>query len=177
MHGGASTGPRTPEGRERCRRAHWKHGRYSREALRRRRVWSYAVQANVIQTQITAHRLLKQGVARGELDPGDVPRDLLKLDAAKHWRKLIHLLGRIEVLDAFQTTVPRRKRKQVRRAMQAALAMLAELDANSGAPHAEADERTDEDPETEHGRARGLPDGMHFPLNREQYKSVIRRRI
>jgi hypothetical protein len=102
---------------------------------------------------------------------------LLKLDAAKHWRKLIHLLGRIEVLDAFQTTVPRRKRKQVRRAMQAALAMLAELDANSGAPHAEADERTDEDPETERGRARGLPDGMHFPLNREQYKSVIRRRI
>jgi len=32
VHGGASTGPRTPEGLERSRRARWKHGRYSREA-------------------------------------------------------------------------------------------------------------------------------------------------
>jgi hypothetical protein len=33
MHGGMSTGPRTPEGLERSRRANWKHGAYSREAL------------------------------------------------------------------------------------------------------------------------------------------------
>ena len=32
MHGGKSTGPRTPEGLQRSRRARWKHGRYSREA-------------------------------------------------------------------------------------------------------------------------------------------------
>ncbi|MFA4971621.1 MAG: HGGxSTG domain-containing protein [bacterium] len=32
MHGGCSTGPRTPEGLERIRRAHLKHGHYSREA-------------------------------------------------------------------------------------------------------------------------------------------------
>jgi len=32
MHGGASTGPRTPEGLARSRRARWKHGRYSAEA-------------------------------------------------------------------------------------------------------------------------------------------------
>ncbi|SRR5579864_8006141 len=31
MRGGASTGPRTPEGLERCRRANWKHGKYSAE--------------------------------------------------------------------------------------------------------------------------------------------------
>ena len=29
-HGGLSTGPRTPEGLERCRKANWKHGRYAR---------------------------------------------------------------------------------------------------------------------------------------------------
>jgi hypothetical protein len=29
MHGGKSTGPRTPEGVERCRMANWKHGSYS----------------------------------------------------------------------------------------------------------------------------------------------------
>lgn len=45
MHGGCSTGPRTPEGLERCRRANWKHGRYSasakaeRKALRAQRRW------------------------------------------------------------------------------------------------------------------------------------------
>jgi hypothetical protein len=32
LHGGKSTGPRTPEGLERSKRARWKHGYYSREA-------------------------------------------------------------------------------------------------------------------------------------------------
>jgi hypothetical protein len=32
LHGGKSTGPRTPEGLERSRRANWKHGYYSCEA-------------------------------------------------------------------------------------------------------------------------------------------------
>jgi hypothetical protein len=32
VHGGKSTGTRTPEGLERSRRANWKHGYYSREA-------------------------------------------------------------------------------------------------------------------------------------------------
>jgi hypothetical protein len=32
MHGGGSTGPRTPEGLERSRRANWKHGLYSAKA-------------------------------------------------------------------------------------------------------------------------------------------------
>src|SRR6266705_736800 len=32
FHGGKSTGPRTPEGLERSRRANWKHGHFSREA-------------------------------------------------------------------------------------------------------------------------------------------------
>jgi len=32
MHGGASTGPRTPEGLARSRRSRWKHGLYSLES-------------------------------------------------------------------------------------------------------------------------------------------------
>jgi hypothetical protein len=34
MHGGKSTGPRTPEGLERMRRAKKRHGKYSEENLR-----------------------------------------------------------------------------------------------------------------------------------------------
>jgi hypothetical protein len=37
MHGGPSTGPRTPEGLARSRRARWKHGRRSAEAMARRK--------------------------------------------------------------------------------------------------------------------------------------------
>ena len=37
MHGGASTGPRTPEGLANSRRARWKHGLYSAERKRLRR--------------------------------------------------------------------------------------------------------------------------------------------
>jgi hypothetical protein len=42
MHGGASTGPKTLEGLERCRQAPWKHGRRSAAALieKKRRVES-----------------------------------------------------------------------------------------------------------------------------------------
>ena len=49
MHGGASTGPRTPEGLERTRRARWKHGGFSREAIeeRRRANWETWEQAKV----------------------------------------------------------------------------------------------------------------------------------
>jgi len=36
FHGGKSTGPRTPEGRERSRQAHLKHGYYTREAKAQR---------------------------------------------------------------------------------------------------------------------------------------------
>jgi len=38
MHGGKSTGARTPEGRERIRIARTKHGRYSAEAIESRRL-------------------------------------------------------------------------------------------------------------------------------------------
>jgi hypothetical protein len=37
MHGGMSTGPRTPEGIERIRASRTKHGRYSAAAIARRR--------------------------------------------------------------------------------------------------------------------------------------------
>ena len=37
VHGGLSTGPRTPEGLQRSRRSNWKHGHYSAEAKRVRR--------------------------------------------------------------------------------------------------------------------------------------------
>jgi hypothetical protein len=37
MHGGKSTGPRTPEGIERIRASRTKHGRYSQAAIERRR--------------------------------------------------------------------------------------------------------------------------------------------
>lgn len=39
LHGGLSTGPRTPDGLERCRRARWKHGGYSARARALTRQW------------------------------------------------------------------------------------------------------------------------------------------
>lgn len=37
LHGGKSTGPRTPEGIERIRQAHLKHGMYTKEAIASRK--------------------------------------------------------------------------------------------------------------------------------------------
>lgn len=43
MHGGMSTGPRTPEGLERSRKANWKHGKYSQQAKAARREVRWAL--------------------------------------------------------------------------------------------------------------------------------------
>lgn len=44
LHGGLSTGPKTPEGLERSRKANWKHGFYSTEAKAERRQVSQWIQ-------------------------------------------------------------------------------------------------------------------------------------
>jgi len=53
LHGGRSTGAKTPEGLRRCQRANWKHGRYSAESkqlyrlakrfLRENKEWDFFV--------------------------------------------------------------------------------------------------------------------------------------
>ncbi|MBA7570893.1 hypothetical protein ES695_19240 [Candidatus Atribacteria bacterium 1244-E10-H5-B2] len=37
LHGGKSTGPKTPEGIERIRQVHLKHGRYTKDAITSRK--------------------------------------------------------------------------------------------------------------------------------------------
>jgi hypothetical protein len=54
MHGGMSMGPRTPEGLERSRRANWKHGFYSAEAIAGRR--QAAAEMRVVRRLIAALR-------------------------------------------------------------------------------------------------------------------------
>jgi hypothetical protein len=56
MHGGPSTGPRTPEGLERSRRSNWKHGYYSAKEKRVRR------------DARQQYRLLRQLIAAGNED-------------------------------------------------------------------------------------------------------------
>ena len=41
LHGGLSTGPKTPEGKAACIAAHWKHGRRSRAYIEtRKKIWA-----------------------------------------------------------------------------------------------------------------------------------------
>jgi len=62
LHGGKSTGPRTPKGLERSRRASWRHGHYSAEAKAARREASRQL------------RMLQHMIAEGH---GDDLADLL----------------------------------------------------------------------------------------------------
>jgi hypothetical protein len=69
MHGGMSTGPRTAQGLERSRKANWKHGWYSAEAISDRR------------KAATAIRLLRRLVAgaalgRGVIDVSALPNSI-----------------------------------------------------------------------------------------------------
>jgi hypothetical protein len=58
MHGGPSTGPRTPEGKARIAAAHWKHGRKTKAAIQARR----EMRANLRAMR----ELLKQLAAAGD---------------------------------------------------------------------------------------------------------------
>jgi hypothetical protein len=60
LHGGKSTGPRTPEGLERMRRAKIKHGLYAKEALEFRRL------VNRILKEAKAHLRLLTKAAESE---------------------------------------------------------------------------------------------------------------
>jgi hypothetical protein len=51
LHGGASTGPKTPEGLEKCRRANWKHGNRSGEAIAKRRAFRFEVRMLILETK------------------------------------------------------------------------------------------------------------------------------
>src|SRR5512132_2674781 len=57
VHGGKSTGPRTPKGLEHSRRANWKHGYYSREAKAERSL----VRAATLRSAISACWVIRLG--------------------------------------------------------------------------------------------------------------------
>ncbi len=63
LHGGLSTGPRTPEGLERSRRARWRHGVYSQETralvAENRRRWRRLRALLGDALDRTAHRVLQ----------------------------------------------------------------------------------------------------------------------
>jgi hypothetical protein len=64
LHGGKSTGPRTPGGLERSKRANWKHGYYSREAnAERQRVKAAAMLLRILGLW-KAWRLIRRNRAR-----------------------------------------------------------------------------------------------------------------
>jgi len=83
MHGGLSTGPRTPEGLERSRRARWRHGRYSREAREARRI------ANLETVEAAKERFARES-RRGERQScRDVRRIMRALDRWLPWMNFI----------------------------------------------------------------------------------------
>ncbi|MFC0387571.1 HGGxSTG domain-containing protein [Roseomonas vinacea] len=78
MHGGASTGPRTPEGQARCRAARLKHGQRGAEAREAARLRGEARRAGVSLRMLM--RLARAGV---DVDPDEVLNLLEKWEARK----------------------------------------------------------------------------------------------
>jgi len=76
MHGGASTGPRTPEGLERSRRANWKHGLYSAEAIAGQREFrdSLAIVNSQLNELALEVRLLVHQRKRRQKLPPPIPK-------------------------------------------------------------------------------------------------------
>jgi len=65
MHGGKSTGPRTPEGLERSRKANWKHGYYSAKSISQRWYIRQLLRENQ-ETVLQLERAIKARLAEVE---------------------------------------------------------------------------------------------------------------
>ena len=58
LHGGLSTGPRTPEGKAACIAAHWKHGRRSKAHVEaRKQIWA---ELRLVQSKMKAQGYLRK---------------------------------------------------------------------------------------------------------------------
>jgi len=56
LHGGLSTGPKTPEGKAACVAAHWKHGRRSKAYIEaRKQIWA---ELRRVERQMKAQSLI-----------------------------------------------------------------------------------------------------------------------
>ena len=76
MHGGKSTGPQTPEGLERIRKASWKHGRYSQQIQRERRMMAaMARKLNKPTMELTMEELMMCAVLLRKLEDPSLPVD------------------------------------------------------------------------------------------------------
>jgi hypothetical protein len=68
LHGGMSTGPKTPEGRERIRRAHWKHGRYSAQAREEHREFRRLLRLATELSKVAYEEDSEKSITPSELD-------------------------------------------------------------------------------------------------------------
>ena len=76
LHGGASTGPRTPAGLERCRKANWKHGRRSAEWIAERRLDRLETRRLVLESKQLAREvrdLLREEKRRQRAEAANMP--------------------------------------------------------------------------------------------------------
>ena len=62
LHGGKSTGARTPEGLQRISEANLKHGRYTKDKLERKRQAAEAGRKSKAELKIIEQRLIAAGV-------------------------------------------------------------------------------------------------------------------
>ncbi|MFN0171525.1 MAG: HGGxSTG domain-containing protein [Bryobacteraceae bacterium] len=74
MHGGCSTGPRTSEGKERVRMAHWRHGERSAETIAKRRAFRsmirlYRLELDILEREIKAFLRTQKTQAREDSQP------------------------------------------------------------------------------------------------------------
>jgi hypothetical protein len=80
MHGGASSGPKTPAGLEKCRRSNWKHGERSAAAIAERRKLRAEIRELILEMKLVqreARRSLRLRQRLGS-DPVAVVNHLLR---------------------------------------------------------------------------------------------------
>jgi hypothetical protein len=94
LHGGASTGPRTPEGLERSRRARWKHGRYSKAA--REKYLLLKAECRAITVEGTTWRAALFSRIRVLSRRGNAARRNARRRERRRWQRMIAITLRRE---------------------------------------------------------------------------------
>jgi hypothetical protein len=114
MHGGASTGPRTPEGLQRSRRGNWKHGRYSWQALAQAKFERSLTRALLLWAKSSIHQCQQIDAMLGEPER-PFSLDMLNMEDRRENEELLATVDELLSFEVVSKDISPRVRRQYER--------------------------------------------------------------
>jgi hypothetical protein len=127
MHGGASTGPRTGQGRAQCAEAHTIHGLYATQCIDRVRAVRLSTRAKTIALDVGSRELIEVAASTGIDVSALATPEVLRLNVRKKLTASHRILTKLWSIPAFRSAQTARQRREFRRNLAEVTQKLASM--------------------------------------------------